>query len=359
MGIFGKKGKGENIGGGESWVDPEYLAEVEKRQKAVEKSGLEDYELRDTVGTGSFGRVRLACHKKTGYVFALKILSKNLVVKTKQVDHILAEKQILADVQHPFVVQYYSSFQDETYLYLLMEYVVGGEFFTHLRNANRFPNNTARFYAAQVISAFDHLHKNNTIYRDLKPENLLIDKDGNLKITDFGFAKRIDPASKTWTLCGTPEYLAPEIILNKGHGKAVDWWALGILIYEMLVGYPPFFSEDRMQLYQAILAGKIDWPAHISKQARDLISKLLQVDITRRYGNLRGAAKDIKRHPWFKGVDWSALDRREIKAPMRPQAVAEDDTSYFDSYDDDDDPEFSMPISPVDQPQFDEFGPRC
>lgn len=341
----------------EPHMDEEYVRMVMAKREAVKNGSLDDYVLKDTVGTGSFGRVRLVKHKPTGHHFALKILSKNLVLRTKQVEHIMAEKDILSKMAHPFAVTYFTTMQDDRHLYILLEYVVGGEFFTHLRQANRFPNDTARFYAAEVVCAFEHFHAKNIIYRDLKPENLLLDSGGHLKVTDFGFAKVIDPSTKTWTLCGTPEYLAPEIILNKGHGKAVDWWAVGVLVYEMLVGYPPFYSDDRMVLYQNILAGKIEYPSYVSRQAKDLISKLLTADLTRRLGNLRSGAKDIRRHPWFRGIDWAALEKKQLRPPMVPKAASEDDTSYFDQYPDDEeeDAELFAPIDDSDQVLFKAF----
>lgn len=355
MGLF-KKESGSKEDESEVQVDPEYAKQVQAKIDALKGCTLSDFDVKETLGTGSFGRVRLVRQKTTGNVFALKILSKSLILKTKQLEHIIAEKEILTSIQHPFIVQLYGTMQDETAIYLILEYVIGGEFFTHLRQANRFPNDTAVFYAAEVVATFDHLHRRNIIYRDLKPENLLIDSEGQLKITDFGFAKRIDPTAKTWTLCGTPEYLAPEIILNKGHGKAVDWWALGILIYEMLVGYPPFNNEDRMQLYQDILQGRIEFPSHVSSRAKDLIKKLLTSDLTRRLGNLRNGARDIKRHPWFRGVDWTALQERRVKAPMVPRAQADDDTSYFDEYpEDEDDDDLFAPVDAKDQKLFKEF----
>eukprot|EP00296_Roombia_truncata_P000160 JP435823.1.p1 GENE.JP435823.1~~JP435823.1.p1 ORF type:complete len:353 (+),score=95.56 JP435823.1:59-1117(+) len=318
-------------------VDPAYVKETQERVDALKGAHMSDFELKEILGTGSFGKVRLVRHKSSSFVFAMKQLSKSLILRTKQLEHIMAEKNILASLAFPFIVSYYGSMQDDRYLYLNLEYVIGGEFFTHLRSANRFPNDTARFYAASVVLAFEHLHDTNIIYRDLKPENLLLDHQGYLKVTDFGFAKIIDPTVKTWTLCGTPEYLAPEIILNKGHGKAVDWWALGVLIYEMLVGYPPFYSEDRMALYQNILSGKIEFPRHVSRQARDLISKLLTADLTRRLGTLRHGSKDIRRHPWFRGFDWNALMYRKLQAPIVPHTNGPEDTTYFDEYPDDED----------------------
>jgi protein kinase X len=175
-------------------------------------------------------------------------------------------------------------------------------------------------------------------------------------VCDFGFAKTVEPGTNTWTLCGTPEYLAPEIILNKGHGKAVDWWALGILIYEMLAGYPAFYADDRMQLYQAILAGKLEFPRHMKKEARDLISRLLTSDLSRRIGNLKAGAKDIRNHPWFKGFDWEALLNRTIPAPITFSLKGEDDTSMFDEYDENEGPETGAGrVRPEDQKLFASF----
>ena len=209
------------------------------------------------------------------------MLSKSQILKTKQVTHIKAEKEILMAVSHPFIVSLYGSSQDQECLYFILEYVVGGEFFTHLRSQGRFSEDTSRFYASEILLTFEYLHGLDIIYRDLKPENLLLDKTGHIKITDFGFAKKID--HRTYTLCGTPDYLAPEIILNKGHGKPVDWWAMGVLIYEMMAGYPPFYDEDPMGTYQKILHGKLEFASHFSRGARDLVKKLLQADLTKRY----------------------------------------------------------------------------
>mmetsp|Transcript_22034 Transcript_22034/g.51669 ORF Transcript_22034/g.51669 Transcript_22034/m.51669 type:complete len:357 (-) Transcript_22034:152-1222(-) len=336
-------------------IDPAWVAQHETVCAALKGSRLADYDVMNTLGTGSFGRVKLVRHKQSKKVFALKCLSKSLVIRTKQAEHILAEKEILSSVVHPFIVNLFGTFQDDTTLYFALEYVIGGEFFTHLRKANRFPEHTARFFGASVVAAFEHLHSRDIIYRDLKPENLLLDRNGYLKICDFGFARHIEPASKTWTLCGTPEYLAPEIILNKGHGKAVDWWALGILLYEMLVGYPPFYSDDRMALYQQILQGKIEFPRHVSKQARDLISKLLQADLSRRLGNLRHGARDVRKHPWFRGFDFNALVKRQLPPPIPIAVQGDDDTSLFDEYPEDDDPELSARISDSDNKVFDNF----
>ena len=194
--------------------------------------------------------------------FALKIMKKSEVVRLKQVEHIKNEKEILSEVNHPFIVTLYCAFQDERNLYMLLEFIIGGELFTHLRKAGKFANDHTRFYAAQIVMALQYLHNDSVVYRDLKPENLLLDLIGYLKITDFGFAKKVE--DRTWTLCGTPEYLAPEIIQSKGHGKAVDWWASGILMYEMLVGHPPFMAENQMETYHKIMRGKYKIPDNVN-----------------------------------------------------------------------------------------------
>jgi protein kinase X len=217
---------------------------------------------------------------------------------------------------------------------MLLDYVCGGELFSYLRNAGRFCTSTANFYTAEIVLALEYLHSQSVVYRDLKPENLLLDKDGHLKITDFGFAKKL--TDRTWTLCGTPEYLAPEIIQSKGHNKAVDWWALGVLIYEMLAGYPPFFDDNPFGIYEKILAGKIEWPRHLDPVAKDLIKKLLVQDRTKRLGNMKNGAEDVKRHRWFKGLEWQDVYGRKLKPPIIPRVSYDGDTRNFDDYPDTD-----------------------
>jgi serine/threonine protein kinase len=263
---------------------------------------LGHFDLGVTLGTGSFGRVRFVTHKTTGSHWAIKMLKKAEVIRLQQVEHMLSEKAILACLDHPFIVKLAGTFQDKKYLYMVLEYIVGGEFFTHLRKAGRFENPVAKFYAAQIVTVFEYLHNQDFIYRDLKPENLLLDVEGYVKITDFGFAKRV--AFKTYTLCGTPEYIAPEVLLNKGHGKGVDWWTLGILIFEMLGGQPPFVDDDPMGIYQQILAGKVNFPRFFERNAKNLIKKLLTADLTKRFGCLKNGAEDIRKHKWFSGLDY-------------------------------------------------------
>lgn len=313
-----------------------------------------DFDLRATVGTGTFGRVRVVKIKGSPdrTPMALKILKKSEVIRLKQVEHVRAEKQILAMIEHPFIVNLLTTFQDEKRLFMLMEYVNGGELFSYLRKEGRLPNDYARFYAGEIILAFAYLHSLHVVYRDLKPENLLIDCEGHMKLTDFGFAKVVE--DRTWTLCGTPEYLAPEIIQSKGHGKAVDWWALGILMFEMLAGYPPFYDENPFGIYQKVLAGRIDFPRHFDVKAKDLIKRLLTNDRAKRFGCLKAGADDLKKHKWYKGIDWDLLLNRQIPPPMVPAVKAPDDTSMFDRYPES--TEGSAPtISAKEQELFDSF----
>ena len=314
---------------------------------------LSDLELRETLGTGTFGRVRLCRHKTTEKCYAVKILKKQEVLRMKQLDHVLAEASILSDISHPFIVNMVRGFMDEGRIFILMEYVVGGEMFSHLRKAAKFPTDVAKFYSAQVLSAFEYLHSKDIIYRDLKPENLLLDSQGNIKLTDFGFAKRVP--ERTFTLCGTPEYLAPETIQSKGHGKAVDWWALGILLYEMLIGYPPFFDESPFRIYEKILEGKLHFPKWVDPRAKDVVKGLLTIDQTKRLGALKRGAHDIKRHKFFAGIDWEVLVSRKLPAPISVRVDVDGDSRYFDRYPESD----NADLKPLSQAQQDMFKGFC
>lgn len=320
----------------------------------------ESFHLGKTLGTGTFGRVRLVTYNQPledgtyrRWVLALKMLRKTEIIRLKQVEHIKSEKNILSQCSHPFIVDMYGWFQDAEFVYMIMEFVLGGEVFSQLRQSGRFTNEASRFFAAEIVLAIESLHKQNIVYRDLKPENLLIDRHGHIKITDFGFAKKVE--DRTWTLCGTPEYLAPEIIQSKGHGKAVDWWALGILIYEMLAGYPPFYDENPFGIYQKILAGRIEFPRHFEPHAKDLIRKLLTADRTKRYGCLKNAAEDVKQHKWFRSVNWDRTYNREVKPPMIPGFRSEDDTSNFDEYPDSDVDDDRPQLKPKHRELFEDF----
>lgn len=314
--------------------------------KKLEKRDLDDYEVLKNLGEGAFGLVKLCKHKKNGKYFAMKIIKKYDVIKLKQVDHLYNECQILTSVSHNFIVEMEGFIQDDKYVYIIMEFVVGGELFTYLRGVGRFDPPLAIFYAAQVTSIFEYLHSKNVIYRDLKPENLLIATDGYLKLADFGFAKIL--SGRTYTLCGTPEYLAPEILLNKGYGKAVDWWTLGVLIYEMIAGIDPFCDDDPMSIYQKILKGKVLFPRGFDNNAKSLVKHLLVQDLSKRYGNLKRAAEDIKNHRFFDNIDWKQLTTKKINASYKPKIKKPDDTSNFGEIDDNDFETYS--IKPSEDP---------
>ncbi|KAI8343230.1 camp-dependent protein kinase 2 [Chlamydoabsidia padenii] len=291
---------------------------------------LSDFYIMRTLGTGSFGRVHLIKSRVNARHYAMKVLKKSEVVRLKQVEHTNNEKHILEGVGHPYLINCWGTFQDDSHLFIVSDFVAGGELFSVLRRSHRFPDHVAKFYAGEVLLALEYLHSKDIVYRDLKPENLLLDNQGHIKIIDFGFAKYVPDI--TWTLCGTPDYLAPEVIQSKGYGKAVDWWSLGVLIYEMLAGQPPFYDDDHLKLYEKILAGKIRWPTYFDPAAISLLRKLLTSDLSKRYGNLKGGSGDIKRHAWFDGLDFNLLLAKQIKAPYIPTIRGDGDASHFDKY---------------------------
>ncbi|KAK3954352.1 kinase-like domain-containing protein [Pseudoneurospora amorphoporcata] len=316
-------------------------------EMATRKPQLSDFHRVRTLGTGTFARVVLV-RPANGTdidrqkVYALKILRKTEVIRLKQIDHVRHERQILKDVTgHPFITSLQASFADRDFLYLLLDYVPGGELFTYLRKYRRFDEEMARFYAAEIVLVLEYLHEKQggIAYRDMKPENLLLDADGHIKLVDFGFAKRLgykddEHPVETYTLCGTPEYLAPEVIQNKGHTTAVDWWALGILIYEFLTGYPPFYHNNPLEIYRQIVEKPVLFPARpeISEEAKDIVRSFCTVDRSMRLGNMSGGAARVKAHPWFKGVDWEAVEQKRHKGPIIPYLSYPGDASCFDVY---------------------------
>ncbi|CAD5110645.1 DgyrCDS28 [Dimorphilus gyrociliatus] len=353
MGLLSKKGTNVESGDGREksyqWPTFEELnkrkAEFTKRLKEPSQNTaqFEDFIKYRTLGTGSFGRVMLVRHNKTNEFYALKILEKSKIVRTKQIEHTINEKNILNACKHPFIVDLAFSFKDNVYLYMVLEFIDGGEMFSHLRKMGKFSENLSRFYAGQMILVFEYLqHTIHTtdneedleypiiIHRDIKPENILIDSKGYLKLTDFGFAKEVK--NRTWTLCGTPEYLAPEIILNKGYNQSVDWWALGVLIYEMSAGQPPFVADQPIQIYEKIVAGKIKWPNDFSSDLKDLLRNLLQIDPTKRFGTLKNGVTDVKAHKWFSQFEWKKVYDKKIVPEFKPKSKGKGDASNFDAY---------------------------
>ncbi len=303
---------------------------VQQLRDILHGSRISDFKKMSVLGAGSFGAVYLVRHLGVQKVFAVKQLAKSHIVRTGQLEHLVAERDVLAKMDSSWFPRLYGTFHDNLNAYLILEFVAGGEFYNILRDKNRFSDDHAKFYAACVVQGLGYLHSIGFVYRDLKPENLLLDHLGYLKITDMGFAKLLKPGERTYTLCGTPEYLAPEIISSKGHNKSVDWWCLGILIYEMLTGGPPFEDENQMELYKKIVKGQFTFPPYVSPNARDLISKLLSADLSKRLGNLAGGTQDIINHPWFKDFPWAKLEARELKAPFPTNVKGEEDASAFE-----------------------------
>ncbi|ORZ12206.1 kinase-like domain-containing protein [Absidia repens] len=292
---------------------------------------LNNFILEKTVGTGSFGRVHLAQGRRTGQFYAIKALRKQHLVDRRQVEHANNERVILRSVDHPFVVKLWDTFQDDAHVFFVMDYAPGGELFRILRKNKSFSESTARFYAAEVLLAIEYLHHLDIAYRDIKPENILLDAQGHVKLADFGFSKKV--TDLTWTVCGTPDYLAPEIIRAQGYTKAVDWWSFGVLIYEMVIGVAPFRAANPVDKYQMILDCNIKYfPDKMTNGLVDLLQHLLKVSPEERYGNLKDGAKDIKYHTWFKKMDFEKLVKCQVKPPYIPDVKHAGDTSCFQTY---------------------------
>ncbi|KAL1363884.1 uncharacterized protein [Arachis hypogaea] len=339
---------------------------------------VDDFDLLTIIGRGAFGEVRLCREKKSGHIYAMKKLKKSEMLRRGQVEHVRAERNVLAEVASECIVKLYYSFQDDEYLYLIMEYLPGGDIMTLLMREEILTETMARFYIAQTVLAIESIHKHNYIHRDIKPDNLLLDKNGHMKLSDFGLCKPLDCSNlssinenevlddenlndtmdidgsnpnkrngRRWkspleqlqhwqmnrrklafSMVGTPDYISPEVLLKKGYGAECDWWSLGAILYEMLIGYPPFYSDDPITTCRKIVHWKnhLKFPVEIrlSPEARDLICRLL-VDAPQRLGT--NGAYEIKAHPWFKNVEWDRL--YEMEAAFIPQVDGELDTQNF------------------------------
>ncbi|EFA81478.1 putative protein serine/threonine kinase [Heterostelium album PN500] len=283
------------------------------------------------VGRGGFGKVHLVTKNDSKCVYALKSIKKNHIIKYKSVINTLAEKDILKKVKHPFIVQLHYAFQDEKKLYLVMDFVNGGQLFYHMVKEAMFSEAQMKFYAAELILAIEHLHSLNIIHRDLKPENILLDSEGHIILTDFGLAKEeVSEEGSTGSFCGTIDYMAPEMIQRKVYGKSVDWWSLGVLMYYMIVGKPPFTSQNNHSLQDRIINEKLKFPKFISPQAKSVITALLIKDPKKRLGCDGNGTQKIKQHPFFKSIQWRKLEAREIEAPFVPKTTDVGDISNFD-----------------------------
>jgi serine/threonine protein kinase len=251
------------------------LVTAEHPQSA--RLSLDSFKIERVIGRGAFGKVFLVTKKDSGQIFAMKCCKKNELEERDQQHRLKNEREIMADVDHPFLISLRFAFQTDEKLCLVMDFVNGGELFFHLRKASRFTEEKTRFYSAEILIALNYLHSHNIVYRDLKPENILLDADGHIKLTDFGLSKKFE--KKTFSLCGTPEYLAPEILMESGHDHSVDYWSLGILIYEMLAGKPPLTERNQEKLFKLIVSQQITMKSFFSSQASSLLSSLLVSDV--------------------------------------------------------------------------------
>lgn len=295
-------------------------------------ASLDDFFLDKVIGIGSFGKVLLAQHKETDEVFAIKVLSKKAIKQRDEVKHIMAERNVLLkNLKHPFLVGLHYSFQTPQKLYFVLDYVNGGELFFHLQREKHFSEPRTRFYASEITSAISFMHKMNIVYRDLKPENILLDSTGHIVLTDFGLCKEnVMPGETTSTFCGTPEYLAPEVLKKQEYGRCVDWWCLGAVTYEMLTGLPPFYSSDVDVMYDRILNARLVFPEFVSFNARDLLTRLLDRDPRTRLGSSSRDAEDVEAAPFFSGIDWSLLNAKGYTPPFNPNVSSKKDLRHID-----------------------------
>lgn len=299
---------------------------------------LADLKKHKILGQGAFGKVWLVSHGDAEEAYALKVINKRRILESKQLDSIIREKEFLALLQHPFILNLVASYQDKTYVYLLLPVVPGGELFSVLHKqkvkGRGLPNDNAAFYGACIIEALGHFHQRHIAYRDLKLENVLIDGKGYGKIIDLGFAKVVE--GTTYTLVGTPEYLAPEIIMSKGHDVSVDYWAYGVLIYELLVGKSPFYRKGSSQLdmFKRIVLVDYKCPDYISDGAKLMLQQLLVRRPSKRLGNLANGYIDIKRQDWFEqsGIQFPAVRRKTMAAPWSPEVKNVFDAAHFDDF---------------------------
>ncbi|KAL0474404.1 serine/threonine-protein kinase [Neurospora intermedia] len=319
----------ENAPTGELYVEAHY-------QRAEQKHfGPEDFQILRLIGKGTFGQVYQVRKKDTGRIYAMKVLSKKVIVQKKEVAHTVGERNILvrtAMSDSPFIVGLKFSFQTPSDLYLVTDYMSGGELFWHLQKDGKFEEKRAKFYIAELILAIQHLHENDIVYRDLKPENILLDANGHIALCDFGLSKaNLTKNDTTNTFCGTTEYLAPEVLLDEaGYTKMVDFWSLGVLVFEMCCGWSPFYAEDTQQMYKNIAFGKVRFPRDtLSLEGRNFVKGLLNRNPKHRLG-ATDDAEELKRHAFFADIDWDALSKKLITPPFKPQLKSDTDVSYFD-----------------------------
>lgn len=286
--------------------------------KVTQKLGVDDFELLKVVGQGAFGKVFQVKRNGTSEIYAMKVMRKDRILEKNHAEYTKAERDILTRIVHPFIVQLRYSFQTKYKLYLVMDFINGGHLFFQLQRQGLFSENLARVYVAEIICAVSYLHQNGIVHRDLKPENILLDSEGHVKLTDFGLAKEVEESGRSNSMCGTTEYMAPEIIQARGHNKAVDWWSVGILLYEMLTGQPPFSGHNRQKVQKKIIKDRIKLPPFLTSEAHSLLKGLLQKDPSKRLGSGASGSDDIKGHKWFKSISWKKLEARQIQPTFKP-----------------------------------------
>ncbi|NXH32044.1 KS6A2 kinase, partial [Dicaeum eximium] len=314
-------------------------------KEGFEKADPSQFELLKVLGQGSYGKVFLVRKIKgsdAGQLYAMKVLKK-ATLKVRDRVRSKMERDILAEVNHPFIVKLHYAFQTEGKLYLILDFLRGGDLFTRLSKEVMFTEEDVKFYLAELALALDHLHGLGIIYRDLKPENILLDEEGHIKITDFGLSKEaIDHDKRAYSFCGTIEYMAPEVVNRRGHTQSADWWSFGVLMFEMLTGSLPFQGKDRKETMALILKAKLGMPQFLSIEAQSLLRALFKRNPSNRLGAGFDGVEEIKRHPFFVTIDWNKLYRKEIKPPFKPAVGRPEDTFHFD-------PEFTS-RTPTDSP---------
>uniref|UniRef100_A0A8B9KBW1 Ribosomal protein S6 kinase n=1 Tax=Astyanax mexicanus TaxID=7994 RepID=A0A8B9KBW1_ASTMX len=314
-------------------------------KEGFEKADPSQFELLKVLGQGSYGKVFLVRKIKgsdTGQLYAMKVLKK-ATLKVRDRVRSKMERDILAEVNHPFIVKLHYAFQTEGKLYLILDFLRGGDLFTRLSKEVMFTEEDVKFYLAELALALDHLHSLGIIYRDLKPENILLDEDGHIKITDFGLSKEaIDHDKRAYSFCGTIEYMAPEVVNRRGHTQSADWWSFGVLMFEMLTGSLPFQGKDRKETMALILKAKLGMPQFLSSEVQSLLRALFKRNPSNRLGAGPDGVEEIKRHHFFATIDWNKLYRKEIKPPFKPAVGRPEDTFHFD-------PEFTS-RTPTDSP---------
>uniref|UniRef100_A0A452ISW3 non-specific serine/threonine protein kinase n=3 Tax=Gopherus TaxID=38771 RepID=A0A452ISW3_9SAUR len=299
--------------------------------KTRAKATMNDFDYLKLLGKGTFGKVILVREKATGRYYAMKILRKEVIIAKDEVAHTVTESRVLQNSRHPFLTALKYAFQTNDRLCFVMEYANGGELFFHLSRERVFTEDRARFYGAEIVSALEYLHSRDVVYRDIKLENLMLDKDGHIKITDFGLCKEgITDGATMKTFCGTPEYLAPEVLEDNDYGRAVDWWGLGVVMYEMMCGRLPFYNQDHERLFELILMEEIRFPRTLSPEAKALLAGLLKKDPKQRLGGGPTDAKEVMEHRFFTAINWQDVVQKKLVPPFKPQVTSEIDTRYFD-----------------------------